>query len=73
MIEKHRLPIDTPPPGIYLPGPEDLAALSAAYALTADGYRAAGMADQARNFDLISELLRNQANPNRNWPQANSD
>ena len=69
MIEPHRQPLDTPTMGIFLPGPEDLAALSAAYSLTADGYRDAGMPVESFAFREISELLRNLGNRNPNLSQ----
>jgi hypothetical protein len=70
MLEKHRQPIDTPPPmSVFLPGPEDLAALSAAYSMTADGYRDAGMPVESFAFREISELLGNLGNRNPNLSQ----
>jgi hypothetical protein len=71
MIEPHRQPIDTPPPmSVFLPGPEDLAALSAAYSLTADAYRDVGMLVESFAFREISGLLGNlgKRNPNLSQP-----
>lgn len=70
MIEQHRQPLDTPKMAIFLPGPEDLVALSAAYALTADAYRDAGMLVESFAFREISGLLGNlgKRNPNSSQP-----